>query len=353
MEGVGPPLWNLGGNFTDAAPSFSIQPGQPPLYTWEVVDDGEEEDTWTPAMGLQKRSLSGSEAELQHSVGASPSKMARQFHAGSGSSAMPAASSCEEMARGDGSFAWVQEELSSWAASSPADSSSPPASPFVQSPAPVEPKRIESKPVDERVAAEVQRIRSIGIGDYRRILELQPSESHDLQAVQTKYRQLMRLLHPDKRSAQGELRAGGRDVCDDAVRIVQHALKTAKDDLEGYEPDAERRRQESMRRIQEMQRQNARHAAQRHQQTQVGQLSTEIDRALAAAVGGNLSSSSIGNNMMGGMQAGYAGAAYAGAGHAGASSPDAKAQEIMNLLRAAQGGVAPSGPAVYRGGFGM
>merc|ERR1712083_1248710 len=40
----------------------------------------------------------------------------------------------------------------------------------------------------------------------------------------------MKLLHPDKRSACGEIEAGGRESCDEAVRLVQQAWVDAKRD---------------------------------------------------------------------------------------------------------------------------
>lgn len=69
--------------------------------------------------------------------------------------------------------------------------------------------------------------------DFRQILRLSPFVEHgDLaQAAQSKYRHLMRLLHPDKRRSDDEARAGGRSVCDEAMQRVQLALAAAKKEV--------------------------------------------------------------------------------------------------------------------------
>merc|ERR1719210_1361227 len=136
------------------------------------------------------------------------------------------------------------------------------------------------EPEEEIFAAEVKRIRSVGSWDFRRTLNLDPSESWDLQVVQTRYRHLMRLLHPDKRCKAGEIRAGGRIPCDEAVELVQQALQNAKREL-NVTQDSSQQAQQSMRRLQEVQRQRARQAMQRQQQAEVGRLVADIDRALA------------------------------------------------------------------------
>lgn len=131
-------------------------------------------------------------------------------------------------------------------------------------------------PTEEIVVSEVQRIVSIGKKDYRRVLDLLPSEWKDLQIVQKKYRHLMRLLHPDKRRKDAERRAGGKDRCDLAVRLVQEALAAAKkespstSELGESEPsasepytvpvDPQSDLKERMRQMQESQRRQARQA---------------------------------------------------------------------------------------------
>lgn len=191
----------------------------------------------------------------------------------------------EAGARGDGSFSWVAN-LSALATGAEGAVSDEVGERAVARPLA---RRGVLKPEDERFVAEVQRVRCVGVGgDYRRLFNLQPDESFDLPAVQTRYRQMMRLLHPDKRSAESEAQAGGREVCDEAIRLAQSALETAKQELGGYEADPTRRAQEGMRRLQEVQRQLARQAQFRHQQAssvqEVGQLTTEIDRALAEQI---------------------------------------------------------------------
>lgn len=126
----------------------------------------------------------------------------------------------------------------------------------------------------ENVIAEVQRILGINTKDYRRVLDLLTSEWHDLQAIQSKYRRLMRLLHPDKRRKDVERRAGGKDRCDLAVRLVQEAMTAAKKEVpstseyqapstsEAPPVDPQRDVKERMRQMQEAQRRQARMAMQ-------------------------------------------------------------------------------------------
>jgi len=137
----------------------------------------------------------------------------------------------------------------------------------------------------EGVVAEVLRIvRCKSSADYRQVLGLPMHEACDLQAVQSRYRQLMRLLHPDKRRVEDEARAGGRDVCDEAVRRVQRALESARGSSSptasasasaaawGAEapPRSEAPALASLRRMQEIQRQQARQAMQRLREGAVG-----------------------------------------------------------------------------------
>lgn len=142
----------------------------------------------------------------------------------------------------------------------------------------------QADPDADRVTSEVRRIRDVGSSDYRRVLDLHPAESWDIQAVQSRYRQLMRLLHPDKRSKVAEARAGGREVCDEAVGLLLGALQSAKQELgAGSEQDPQRLAQQDMRRLQEMQRQRARQAMQRSQELQAGALAADIEKALASS----------------------------------------------------------------------
>lgn len=113
---------------------------------------------------------------------------------------------------------------------------------------------------DDTFASEVWRITGVGAADYIRLFELQSHECHDLQVIQSKYRRLMRLLHPDKRRQDEEQQAGGKDRCDRAVRLVQEAMAKAKKDVQ---PDPEQDLKNEMRRMQEMKRQQARMAMQR------------------------------------------------------------------------------------------
>jgi len=244
-----------------------------------------------------------------------------------------------DLARGDGSFSWIAD-LTAWvdhvAGGSPASPTEDGEHHLPTAPAAAAGATSTSRGDEERVVAEVRRIRGVGSSNYRRLFELQPSESFDLQVVQTRYRQLMRLLHPDKRSALGEAQAGGREVCDEAIRLAQRALETARQELGGYEADPTRRAQESMRRMQEVQRQQARQALVRQQQAEVGELSCEIDKVLA--------------RQLGAAAAGPAGSPLGGAApspppscSAGAARPaatDATSQQIADLLAR----MAPSHP---------
>jgi len=144
---------------------------------------------------------------------------------------------------------------------------------------------------DDAFASEVLRITNAGDMDYRGVLGLQSHEGLDLQSVLSKYRRLMRLLHPDKRREDEVARAGGRERCDEALRLVQQAAASAKKELQPAMPQqrpvptSESRPagplfsqhvsqpmssgaeevHSNLRRVQEVQRQQARQAMQRHQ----------------------------------------------------------------------------------------
>lgn len=157
---------------------------------------------------------------------------------------------------------------------------------------------------EESFVAEVWRITSARGTEYRSILGLQSSERNDLQAVQSKYRRLMRLLHPDKRRDDEVERAGGLERCDEAVRLVQQAAASAKKELQ---PVVQEQVQSSnaqsapssasrpvpftrgataevyshLKRVQEVQRQQARQAMQRNQSgPDVDSLLEDISQAL-------------------------------------------------------------------------
>lgn len=112
--------------------------------------------------------------------------------------------------------------------------------------------------VDEAFADEVQRIISVGASDYRAVLELEPNEFWDLQAIQSRYRQIMRILHPDKRKAEDVAYAGGEELCNQAVELVQEALAHAKRHVTPAGAAHDRAR-----RLQELTCTQARHAMQR------------------------------------------------------------------------------------------
>lgn len=131
----------------------------------------------------------------------------------------------------------------------------------------------------EGLVAEVLRIvRCPSHADYREVLGLLPDDAGDLQAAQSRYRQLMRLLHPDKRREEDETRAGGRDVCDEAIRRVQRALESARGSSTSSATNAQQSAAsrtedpavQHMRRMQEVQREQARQAMQRHREVASG-----------------------------------------------------------------------------------
>lgn len=80
---------------------------------------------------------------------------------------------------------------------------------------------------DEALAVEVKRIKACRTQDYRSVLGL-PLNGANLETARSWYRQIMRLLHPDKRSSDGEALAGGREACEEAMFLVQAAIKQAE-----------------------------------------------------------------------------------------------------------------------------
>eukprot|EP00913_Durusdinium_trenchii_P021529 g20231.t1 len=83
----------------------------------------------------------------------------------------------------------------------------------------------ESEP-SLNLTSEVSRIRLAAVDDYREILGLSQEGDLELSAVQSKYRQIMRLLHPDKRDAS--MGAASQTACDEAMERVQQALQGLK-----------------------------------------------------------------------------------------------------------------------------
>lgn len=150
---------------------------------------------------------------------------------------------------------------------------------------------------EECFEGEVRRIVACRDGDHVGILGLHTAELTDMQVVQSKYRRLMRLLHPDKRRKEEEARAGGKERCDEAVRRVQKAVEGIKQGGVALSmPQEEPEHIQRMRRMQEIQRTQARQAHQRQEvarpreaELDVGSLLGDLSRALGggpAAWGG-------------------------------------------------------------------
>ena len=94
-------------------------------------------------------------------------------------------------------------------------------------PAPFEASAQARTRLDESLAKEVRRIQ--GARDFTELLGFADGEQRSWKAAESKYRQLMRLLHPDKRTEQGEARAGGKAECVEAYNKVQDALQKARE----------------------------------------------------------------------------------------------------------------------------
>ncbi|CAE7408414.1 unnamed protein product, partial [Symbiodinium sp. CCMP2592] len=137
----------------------------------------------------------------------------------------------------------------------------------------------------------------------------------ELPVVQSRYRQIMRLLHPDKRSAEAEASAGGRVACEEAFQRVQIALEAAKKEIEKG-PDPCNIARQSMRRMQELQRQRTQQAMQRQREDQAGVLMKDLATASRASPEPRRES----------LQKQRCGPSAEGA------EEDATAQEIMQLL---------------------
>lgn len=81
--------------------------------------------------------------------------------------------------------------------------------------------------------AEVHRINRASQVDWLQILGMRRGEEVTLQVARSRYRHLMRLLHPDKRQqmAASVVRAGGHQACDQALERVQKANQLAESHL--------------------------------------------------------------------------------------------------------------------------
>jgi len=137
------------------------------------------------------------------------------------------------------------------------------------------------------LCAEVSRILHAEPADFRVILGLNPMASLDISAIESQYRRLMLLLHPDKRNHLNEIDAGGRHSCDEAFRLVQDAVHAAKREWQRVKmPDPVHESQKRMLRMQEIQRQQSRNAQQRYQQQSeqalVASLHIDIERAMSS-----------------------------------------------------------------------
>ncbi|CAK9053555.1 unnamed protein product [Durusdinium trenchii] len=136
----------------------------------------------------------------------------------------------------------------------------------------------ESEP-SLNLTSEVSRIRLAAVDDYREILGLSQEGDLELSAVQSKYRQIMRLLHPDKRDAS--MGAASQTACDEAMERVQQALQGLKKEIE-VGPDPSFVARQGMRRMQELQRLRAQQARQKQQEHQMGALIQDLDQARSA-----------------------------------------------------------------------
>eukprot|EP00438_Fugacium_kawagutii_P022450 Skav227537 [mRNA] locus=scaffold3314:192289:206859:+ [translate_table: standard] len=129
----------------------------------------------------------------------------------------------------------------------------------------------------QSLASEVSRIRAAAVDDYREILGLSQEGDLELSQVQSRYRQIMRLLHPDKRG-NASLGPAALTACDEAMERVQQALQGLKKEIE-VGPDPSFVARQSMRRMQELQRLRAQQARQRQQEQQMGMLLKDLDQA--------------------------------------------------------------------------
>jgi len=74
----------------------------------------------------------------------------------------------------------------------------------------------------EDFAQEVKRINYVSdAGSDMQALGLDPADKPSSALVKRRYKELMLVLHPDKRKAEGERLAGGKQVCDRAFQRIQ------------------------------------------------------------------------------------------------------------------------------------
>lgn len=125
------------------------------------------------------------------------------------------------------------------------------------------------------LSSEVARIRAAAVDDYREILGLSQEGDLEVSQVQSRYRQIMRLLHPDKRDAS--MSAAALTACDEAMERVQQAFQGLKKEIE-VGPDPSLVARQSMRRMQELQRLRAQQARQRQEEQQMGMLLKDLDQ---------------------------------------------------------------------------
>lgn len=90
------------------------------------------------------------------------------------------------------------------------------------------PATVSPEEAARRVVDEVRRIQAVPARQHARVLEM-PSSQIPGEDYSSKYRRLVKLLHPDKRSVDGQERAGGREVCDAVFNRVQEAHAYFKD----------------------------------------------------------------------------------------------------------------------------
>ena len=125
------------------------------------------------------------------------------------------------------------------------------------------------------LSSQLSRISAAAVDDYREILGLSQEGDLHLSQVQSSYRQIMRLLHPDKRDAS--MSAADQKACDEAMERVQQALQGLKVEIEKG-PDPSLVARQSMRRMQELQRLRAQQARQRQQEQQMETLLKDLDQ---------------------------------------------------------------------------
>ena len=72
---------------------------------------------------------------------------------------------------------------------------------------------------------EVKRINALTPKDYRNILGFVIGEEVTHESAKSKYRHLMLLLNPDKRTEASDEQAGGHEACEQAMSAVQEAME--------------------------------------------------------------------------------------------------------------------------------